>query len=134
MKIHYKIDDRELPAMLFLALANRVWPRNYNNELARSALERTLNITAWDGKNLVGCVRILSDGYFFGTIPEILVDPAYQRRQIGRRLMELAWEHSPTSLFLGAQPGNEGFFEKLGYERSMTSYVKRKPRQKGTSY
>ena len=41
--------------------------------------------------------------------------------------MELAWEHSPTSLFLGAQPGNEGFFEKLGYEKSMASYVKRKP-------
>src|SRR5687767_3197714 len=98
MKIHFKIDDRDLPATLFLGLAQRVWPRKYDTQLAQWALERTLNITAWDGENLVGCVRILSDGYFFGTIPEILVDPAHQRTGIGRQLMELAWEHSPTSL------------------------------------
>jgi len=133
MEIHFKINDRDLSATLFLDLAQRVWPGNYDTELAEQALARTLNITAWDGENLVGCVRILSDGYFFGTIPEILVDPGYKGQGIGRRLMELAWEHSPTSLFLGAQPGNEGFFEKLGYERSMASYVKRKPRPKGTS-
>jgi len=72
---------------------------------------------------------VLSDGYFFGTIPEIMVDPAYQRRGVGRHLMELAWEHSPSSLFLGAQPGNEGFFEKLGFERGMPAYLRRKRRR-----
>jgi GNAT superfamily N-acetyltransferase len=128
MKIDVKIDDRALSSMQFRGLAERVWPRNYNPELVQLALERTFNITAWDGNTLVGCVRILSDGYFFATIPEILVDPVYQGKGIGRQLMELAWEHSPTSLFFGAQPGNEKFFEKLGYERSMTSFVKRKPR------
>jgi GNAT superfamily N-acetyltransferase len=81
------------------------------------------------GKRLVGVVRILSDGYFFGTIPEILVDPEYQGRGIGRRLMEMAWEVSPTSLFFGAQPGNGGFFEKVGYARGMASYTRTKPRR-----
>jgi ribosomal protein S18 acetylase RimI-like enzyme len=133
MEIHFKIDDRDLNATRFLDLAQRVWPGDYNAELVEQALGRTLNITAWDGELLVGCVRILSDGYFFGTIPEILVDPAYQGKGIGRQLMELAWQHSPTSLFFGAQPGNEAFFEKLGYERSLTSYAKRKPRPKATS-
>lgn len=128
MEIHFRVDDRDLSASIFLNLAQRVWPRNYNAERAQEALGRTLNITAWDGDYLVGCVRILTDGYFFGTIPEILVDPVYQGKAIGRQLMELAWENSATSLFLGAQPGNEPFFEKLGYERSMISFVKRKPR------
>lgn len=130
MEIRFKTDDPALPATLFLDLAQRVWPGNYDVELTQQALDRTINITAWDGETLVGCVRILSDGYFFGTIPEILVDPAYQGLGIGRQLMELAWEQAPTSLFLGAQPGNEGFFEKLGYERSLASYAKRKPRPK----
>ena len=36
----------------------------------RAALSKTLNITAYDGQVLVGCLRILTDGYYFGTITE----------------------------------------------------------------
>ena len=86
MEIHFKTNDRDLSAALFLDLAQRVWPGNYDPELTQQALDRTLNITAWDSEKLVGCVRILSDGYFFGTIPEILVDPVYKGKGIGRRL------------------------------------------------
>lgn len=48
---------------------------------------------------------------------------------IGKALMGKAWEVSPTSLFFGARPGRESFFEKLGYERSLASYARRKPRR-----
>lgn len=128
--LKYIVDDKDLNADDFLNLAQKVWPSSYNREMTSNALARTLNITAWLNNVLVGCVRILSDGYYFGTIPEILVMPEYQKRGIGKTLMELAWEASPTSLFFGAQPGNEGFFEKLGYTKSMQSYSKKKPRIK----
>lgn len=118
----------ELDPADFTDLANRVWPGDYSVEGAARALARTINSVAWSGDRLVGCVRVLSDGYFFGTVPEILVDPAFQRQGIGRRLMELAWEVSPTGLLFGVQPGNEAFFEKLGYDRSLPSYARRKPR------
>ena len=126
--VQFRVDDRALQAAVFLDLVNRVWPGSYDLKRTEQALARTLNITAWVKDELVGSVRILSDGYYFGTIPEVLVDPAYRRKGLGRRLMELAWEHSPTSLFFGAQPGNEPFFEKLGFERGLASYAKRKPR------
>ncbi len=128
MTIRFHVDDSDLATADFLTLAQRVWPGEYAPQLVQAALSRTINITAWDGGQLVGCVRILTDGYFFSTIPEILVDPAYQGQGIGRQLMEFAWERAPTGFFFGAQPGNEGFFEKLGYERSLRSYAKRKPR------
>src|SRR5690554_5736195 len=121
----YKVDDKDLKVTGYMELVQRVWPGEYNNERIQEALSRTINITAWVKLELVGCVRILSDDYLFGTIPEILVLPNYQKQGIGKRLMELAWETSPTSLFIGSQPGNELFFEKLGYEKSMQSYVKR---------
>ena len=130
MQISYG-EEPDLSADDFLALAMRVWPRDYAATLAQEALRRTINLTARDEGRLVGCVRILTDGYFFGTIPEILVDPDYQGRGIGRALMERAWERSPTGLFFGAQPGNEPFFEKLGYERGMASFARRKPRPRG---
>ncbi len=77
---------------------------------------------------MVGTVRLLTDGYFFGTIPELMVDPAYQGSGVGRKLMELAWETSPTSLYFGAQPDKEGFYEALGYEKGLQAYFRRKPR------
>lgn len=129
-EIKYIVDDDDLMVADFLGLAQKVWPGSYNEVRTHEALAKTINVTAWDNDVLVGCVRILSDGYFFGTIPEILVNPDYQRKGIGKRLMELAWEVSPTSLFFGAQPGNEEFFEKLDYTKSMQSYSKRKPRLK----
>ncbi|MFS0917294.1 GNAT family N-acetyltransferase [Brevibacillus sp. 179-C 1.1 NHS] len=128
-QIRYVVDDHELQASHFLDLVQNVWPGRYDIESVKQALDRTINITAWDQEKLIGCIRILTDGYLFGTIPEILVRPHYQSKGIGRHLMELAWEHSPTSLFFGAQSGNELFFEKLGYTKSMQSYHKRKPRK-----
>jgi GNAT superfamily N-acetyltransferase len=122
-------EDRALTVAEFLALANSVWPRAYDAARAASALVCTINIVArGEGGQLIGCARILTDGYFFGTIPEILVHPQWQRRGIGRALLDVAWEQSPTGLFVGAQPGNESFFERCGFERGLPSFQRRKPR------
>lgn len=128
-KITYDTNDHELCVSKFLSLVNAVWPGEYHEQFTKEALQKTLNITAWVDDELVGCVRILTDGYFFGTITEILVSPDYQGRKIGKHLMELTWEQSPTSLFIGAQPGKEPFFEKLGYTKSIQSFQKKKERK-----
>ena len=127
--MEYRTDDRELQAAAFIEFANQVWPGNYDMEKTQAALWKTINITAYDGGRLVGCLRILSDGYYFGTITELLVLPAYQRRGIGSRLLRLARETAPTTLYFGAQPGAEVFYEKNGCEKGLQSYVIKKTRQ-----
>ncbi|MEP6493340.1 MAG: GNAT family N-acetyltransferase [bacterium] len=108
----------------FLALAMRVWPRELAPGPAAAALERTLNLGAWHDNQLVGSVRLLTDGYFFATIPEILVHPAYHGRGIGRELMRQIVERSPRGkLAFGAQPESVGFFERIGCERRLTGFV-----------
>lgn len=128
-EIQYKTHDRNLPVDMFIKLAEQVWPSTYDEKYTAEALKRTINTTAWCGGELIGCVRVLSDGYFFGTVSEILVLPNYQKRGIGRRLMKLAFDTSPTSLFFGARPEVAGFYEKLGYEKSMQCFSKKKPRR-----
>ena len=120
--MEYHVDDRALEAEEFLGFASRVWPGDYDVEKTRAALTRTLNITARDGERLAGCLRILTDGYFFGTITELLVLPEYQGRGVGSTLLRLAREHAPTLLYFGAQPGVEGFYEKNGCKRSLQAY------------
>jgi len=128
-EIAYKTNDHQLDVSTFIQMANQVWQGTYNEQYTKEALQKTINTSAWDGEDLVGCVRVLTDGYFFGTITEILVLPGYQGRGIGKKLMDLAFETSPTSLFFGAQPDAAGFYEKIGYEKSMQSFSRKKPRR-----
>jgi GNAT superfamily N-acetyltransferase len=121
--IMYKINDKDLSSLNFINLANKIWPRDYNEEKVKLALSKTINITAWDNNWLVGCVRILTDEVFFGTITEILVHPNYQKKGIGSKLLELVKENTPTKLYFGAQDEAVQFYEKYGLEKGMTSFV-----------
>ena len=117
----------DVAADQFLALAQAVWPRDwYDPSTISLALERTTNMGAFDGQRLVGCVRALTDGYLFATVPELLVHPDYQRQGIGRELMRRAVSAAPRQgLFLGAQPQSVAFFERIGAVRGPVGFVLR---------
>ena len=72
---------------------------------------------------------MLTDGYFFGTITELLVLPKYQKQGVGSKLLELAKENAPTMLYFGAQPGVEAFYEKNGCQKSLQSYIIEKTKE-----
>ena len=127
--MEYKVDDQQLNAAVFIDFANQVWPGKYDEGRTADAISKTLNITAYDGEKLVGCLRILTDGYFFGTITEMLVLPDYQRQGIGSRLLQLARENTPTMLYFGAQPDAEKFYEKNGCPKGFQSYTIEKKRR-----
>lgn len=102
-------------AAAFLGLARKVWPRDYDERAVAGSLASTTNLGAWDGDSLVGSVRVLTDGYLFATVPELLVDPQYRRCGIGRELMSRALASAPRGkLFFGVQPESVGFFQRIG--------------------
>jgi ribosomal protein S18 acetylase RimI-like enzyme len=126
--IRYNTNDIELDVQEFISFVNKVWQGDYDEDKTEGALGKTINITARDGSKLVGCLRILSDGCYFGTITELLVLPEYQGQGIGSRLLRLAAENTPTMLYFGAQPGLEEFYEKNGCKKSLQSYIIEKER------
>jgi len=127
MSVEYRSGEAALPVESFIGLAKRIWQRDYDPTKTAAALGLTINIGAWSGDRLVGSVRVLSDGYFFNTVPEVMVDPEFRKHGIGRELMRRALEAAPGGvLFLGAQPGNEKFFEQAGFRRGPTGYVGRR--------
>jgi ribosomal protein S18 acetylase RimI-like enzyme len=113
-----------VPAADFLNLSQHVWPGEYGLADVTLALSKTMNVGAWDEAMLIGSVRVLTDGYFFATIPEIIVHPSYRRRGIGRELMLRAVGHAPRGkLFFGAQPAAVGFYERIGCKPDLLSFV-----------
>ena len=94
----------------------------------RAAGALTLSLVAESGGQVIGHIGfspvVLSDGTpdWYGLGP-VSVLPAFQRQGVGRALMDLARAHAPTPLYFGSKPGAEGFYEKIGCERSLPSFL-----------
>jgi GNAT superfamily N-acetyltransferase len=112
----------------FLALGQRIWPGEYGLADVASSLARTTTIGAWVGDELVGSVRMMTDGYFLAMVVEILVHPDHQCRGIGRELMRRITARAPRGrLFLAAQPQSVGFFERIGCRQRLVGFVASHP-------
>ena len=126
MAVDYRTGSSALTTDAFSKLAHRIWPRDYDPAKTGKALEQTINIGAWDNDRLVGSVRILSDGYFFSVVAEIMVDPDYRRQGVGKELLRRALEVTPGgTLFIAAQPGQDRFVEAAGFRRGPNGFVGR---------
>ena len=79
------------------------------------ALRRSTNAAAWEGKRLVGIGRALTDGHRYAVLAELIVDPDYRRRGIGRELMRRLREVTPASL--SAMQSNAGCLEATRISR-----------------
>jgi len=119
-----RYDTEGVTAADYLALLRRVAPGQFDVKRAAAALEQSITIGAWDGARLVGVARILSDGYFFAALADIIVDPDLQRRGLGRELLNRAYAKTPRgSLFIGAPLGTAAFFDRVGCERGPSGFT-----------
>lgn len=79
---------------------------------------------ARDGQRLVGAGRAISDGEAGSTIFDVVVLPEYQRRGIGRAMMEFLLNRLPPgTVVLIAAPGKEDFYRKLDFRRLRTAFA-----------
>ena len=62
--MNYIVNDQSLDAVVFIPLRQQNLAGDYDLDKTQTALSKTQNITAYDGKTLVGVLRILTDGYF----------------------------------------------------------------------
>jgi GNAT superfamily N-acetyltransferase len=76
-----------------------------------------------DGEMLIGAGRAVADGIDCSYLCDVAVHPAFQGRGLGRdiimKLRELSAGHKKIILY--ANPGKEGFYEKLGFRRMRTA-------------
>lgn len=127
--------DTSVTAAGYLALLHLVSPGEHDVARGAKALARTTNIGAWHDGRLVGVVRVLTDGYFYAALADIVVDPAYQRRGLGTLLMNKAYDATPRgTLFVNAQHGTAAFFEHVGCERGTPGFVMRRTSERVTGH
>ena len=87
-----------------------------------------LTITAWDGDQLIGISRSLTDFEYVAYLADLAVDQKYQRQGIGQRLIE----ETKTRLGLNcmivllAAPKANDYYQHIGFEHNPRAWTLKK--------
>lgn len=85
-------------------------------------------VTAWSNLKLVGVSRALSDFSFCCYLSDLAVDEAFQKKGIGKKLIDETHKVSGlhTMLILLAAPAATQYYPKIGMERFTDCFVIRR--------
>jgi predicted N-acetyltransferase YhbS len=85
----------------------------------------SLLVTAWDGGQLVGVARALTDFSYCCYLSDLAVDKAYQKHGIGRCLVEQVRESigGQSMLLLLAAPEAATYYPKIGFEAVPNGWI-----------
>ena len=109
----------------YMELRRRVGWMEFPLEEARNCVENAyMVLCVRDDEEAVGVVRLLWDGGYVAFLSDVIVDPRYQRKGIGRTLVEavikrIKYDMKPgykVKLNLNSAKGKEPFYEKFGFK------------------
>jgi hypothetical protein len=87
-------------------------------------LSRSILVTSRKGGQLVGFVRIVSDGYVFGAVAEIKSIPELcDDADWITKIMFLAAKASPTRLVMATHRVNPEILQSLGWDETFMGYA-----------
>ena len=96
---------------------------HYPDKLVTAMKNFSTVISAWDNDRLVGMICAMDDGVMTAYVHYLLVEPDYQGKAIGRRLVEMVKEKYKDYLRIVVVAYNQEmkFYENCGFEKSDTS-------------
>jgi len=100
---------------------------NHNEEKIKKVFQSSNVVAiAYDGDNIAGFGRALSDGVFNAAIYDVVVDEHYQNKGIGQQIIEnlLAQLNDISCVHLVSTAGNEEFYKKAGFRKMKTSMAR----------
>ena len=110
---------KKLDLVIGLARAGKI-------EKIKRAFNNTFKIvTAWDGDEIVGAGRLISDGECYGWIHDMGVHPKYQKQGVGRGIMNELMNGN-DHLLIGLTSSFEAveFYSKLDFKKHKTAMAK----------
>lgn len=129
MNIEYKT-VKELPCnelyQLFLAVGwakEEFTTQNMIDNFNIGFINSTFVFSAWDGEQLVGCVRVLSDLHFRSIIYDLAIMPEYQNKGIGSELLRRCISACDSSEWLVQTDMAKGFYEKNGFKVNQDHFL-----------
>lgn len=91
----------------------------------QAALDGGVNVTLRDtAGDLLGYMRVVTDGSYIHYIVDVMVDPACQGGRMGSQMVQYAVDELKKGGFikilLTAIPGKEAFYQRMGFQQTMS--------------
>lgn len=129
MEVNYKT-DQSITTEEFIDVLNRSTlgerkPVNEPERIKKMLENGNILVTAWDGEKLVGVSQALSDFAFCCYLSDLAVDENYQKKGIGKRLVELTKEQAgeKTTLLLLSAPAAKEYYPKIGMQQFVDCFL-----------
>lgn len=120
--------ELELDAVIGLYIDSTLGERRPvvdRERMAQMLKQANLVITAWDGAEIVGIARSLTDWVYVTYLSDLAVRKAYQRKGIGRELIRLTREacDPKAMLLLLAAPAAKEYYPHIGFEHHPQAWM-----------
>lgn len=99
-------------------------PIEERERMAAMLQHANLVVTAWDGDQMVGVARALTDFVYVTYLADLVVRESHQRMGIGTGLMRKVREEAPrATLTLLAAPQAVEYYPRVGFTRHESSWL-----------
>jgi ribosomal protein S18 acetylase RimI-like enzyme len=129
MSIEYKINaevsvDQFIDVLKHCSLGVR---RPIDDRVCMEGMVTNSNlcISAWDGDELVGIARAMTDFHYACYLADLAIKDSHQRQGIGKKLQKLTQAQlgPRCNLILLAAPSANNYYEPLGYESNPRGWI-----------
>ena len=98
--------------------------KNENERIKRAFANSYKIVTAWEGQDIVGAGRMISDGECYGWVHDVAVHPDNRRQNIGRGIMEHLLNDEKLLVGLTSSFEAVEFYDALGFKKHKTAMAK----------
>ncbi|NOS68848.1 MAG: GNAT family N-acetyltransferase [Verrucomicrobia bacterium] len=126
--ITYRLgNDLELVAVIELYRASTLGERrpvNDRERMGQMLANASLVVTAWDGEQLVGIARSVTDFSFATYLSDLAVRLSHQKQGIGRELIRRTQEQGgKATIILLSAPKAVGYYPRIGMKSHPSAWM-----------
>lgn len=129
MSIEYKINE-PITAAQFIGLLRESTlgerrPIDDSKCIKGMVENSNLMVTAWDGVELIGIARSMTDFHYACYLSDLAVHKKYQKQGIGKQLQLITQQQlgEKCNLILVAAPGANSYYGHIGYTNNPRCWV-----------
>lgn len=103
------------------------WAKGRSKDQTKSTIENSLCFGVYiDSKKQIGFARVVTDKVFFGNIMDVIIDPNYQGKGLGKALVEFMLNYETIkglqTITLKTKDAHS-LYEKYGFKRVGDSHL-----------